>query len=136
MQTLTTYNEIFDKVVEDYHNDSVELNSLFFDFNVKLSVKELLQVYTDLQSHINGDSVLHLENPYIEEKDDTDNYIWGVETECTDTNLNDIYEGNMKDFLESYNGNELETGWCRVMDICENPTNENLTGGIKLDFIF
>ena len=48
-----------------------------------------------------------------------------------DENL--IYEGNYKDFLESFNGRELETGICRLMD---SEMDGDVVKGTQLAFIW
>lgn len=130
MAIYTNAADIEDKILNDYHDNDVELNSLFFDFDVKMQEKELLELYADIQQKINGDTVMRLEN--IQAKDDE---VWGEEAEnlIPDGMHEDVYEGNYKDFLESFNDREKETGLCRFMDVEEKG---DLIGGIKLDFVF
>ena len=125
-------DEIIQKVYDDYRNESTELNSLFFDFDVKASKEYLLRAYADIQDTINGDAVVHLENPQILEG----GLIKGYETDFYEETYQEIYEGNYKDFLLSFNGKELETGFCRLIayeDKIEN--NKTITIGNKVDFI-
>lgn len=131
----TDTHEIKNKVLEDYRKESVELSSLFFDFEVKLPEKQLLEIYADIQHIINGDTVMRLENVQIEETDDPNDNIWGTKAEnfIPVGMYENIYKGNYKDFLESFNGKEEETGLCRVMDVEENG---RLVGGDRLDFVW
>lgn len=137
---LKTYEEIYNKVKTDYDLEDVELNSLFFDFDVSATAGILLSVYADLQSDINGDHVIHLKNPVLEIIDDA-KYIWGTEDDAfdkgiPDVDLDKIFQGNMKDFLESFNDRECETGWCRVDMLSECPKDAKLIGGNLLSFVF
>lgn len=130
----TDPQEIENKVLDDYRENDVELNSLFFDFDVKLEKKALIEIYASLQHIINGDTVMRLENPIIEQIDENACNIWGTEMELIpEGKYEDIYEGNFKDFLESFNDKELETGFCRIIDVKEN---NDLIGGEKCDFVF
>ena len=50
------------------------------------------------------------------------------------------YDGNCKDFLESFNDKELETGLCRIDEflVIENfnpEVQKCKVGGVKFDFI-
>lgn len=133
-KVYTNEEEIENRVYEDYRKYDTELNSLFFDFQVKAPEKVLLETYAEIQHTINGDYVIRLEDPEIEETGDCDNNIWGKEVDLIpEGEYEDIYEGNYKDFLESFNGRELETGLCRVM---ESEGKGDLSGGVKLDFVF
>lgn len=131
----TNAYEIKNKVLEDYRKENVELSSLFFDFKVKLSEKQLLEIYADIQHVINGDAVMRLENVRIEDVDAPNDKIWGTEAEnfIPAGMYENIYEGNYKDFLESFNGREEEAGFCRVMNVEENG---ELIGGDRLDFVW
>ena len=127
-------DEIKNHVFDEYRNESTELCGLFFDFDVSMKKKDILTAYQEIQAAINDDSVVHLDNVNITTKDDSE-YIWGAETDCTDEYMEEIYTGNMMQFLESFNGKERETGWCRIMDI-EDTDDDNMIGGLKLDFVF
>lgn len=137
MNALKTYDEIYDKVKTDYMNDSVELNGLFFDFEVNATYETLLKAYTDLQHDINGDDVLHLSDIeiYNNDEDDDEKLIWGHQTDDTEEFLAQTYKGNMRDFLESFNDNEKETGWCRVYE-CNEQDDSDKIGGTMLMFVF
>lgn len=130
----TDIEEIKNRIYEDYRKYDTELNSLFFDFRVKASKKALLEAYAEIQHTINGDYVIRLEDPEIEKINDCDSNIWGKEVDLIpEGEYEDIYCGNYRDFLESFNDKELETGLCRVM---ESEERGDLIGGEKLDFIF
>lgn len=137
MNPLTTYDEIYNKVKTDYMNDAVELNGLFFDFEVEATYDTLLQAYIDLQKDINGDDVLHLSDIeiYNIDEDDDEELIWGHQTDETEEFLSQTYKGNMKDFLESFNGHEKETGWCRIYECIERDDSDKI-GGALLMFVF
>lgn len=133
-KVYTNKEEIENRVYEDYRKYDTELNSLFFDFQVKAPEKVLLETYAEIQHTINGDYVIRLEDPEIEGTGDCDSNIWGKEVDLIpEGEYDEIYEGNFKNFLESFNEKELETGFCRFMDVDEK---NGLIGGIKLDFIF
>lgn len=133
--TLQSIDEIKEYVLNEYRNESTELNGLFFDFDVNMTKKDIIQAYIDIQRIINDDIVIHLNNPNITQKNE-DDYIWGTETECDDDYMNENYNGNMMTFLESFNDKELETGWCRIMEIENSDDDNTLIGGYKLDFVF
>lgn len=126
--------EIKEKILEDYYNEEVELNALFFNFNVRIVEKELIELYASIQSIINGDSVMRLIDPEIEKTGENQSNIWGTEADLIpEGEYEDVYEGNCKDFLERFNDKELETGICRVMDV---KRKGDIIGGNKLDFIW
>ena len=127
--------EIEDKILEDYHNDNVEFNSLFCDFNVKLKARELLELYADIIHEINGDWVIRLDS-FLYDKSVEKITVTGHEAKdlIPEGMYEDIYEGNYKDFLKSFNGKELSTGFFRFMDLEEN--EEGAISGEPLDFIW
>lgn len=97
--------------------------------------KDLMDAYIELQKTINGDIVIRLTNVELDiDSNETDVYIWGDESEPYDDSYNELYEGNMKDFLESFNDEELNTGWCRIDETMTR--NDGKIGGIKFDFVF
>lgn len=129
----TNADDIKNYIIEDYRKYATELNSLFFDFEVDgLTEAELLELYAYIQKLINGDYVMRLTDVVLEDDDST---IWGkkADTFIPEGEYQEIYKGNYKDFLESFNDHELETGFCRVMDVEEKG---DLIGGDKLDFVF
>jgi len=135
-KAYTTTDEIRQVVRDDYESNSTELNSLLFDFDVKdIKKKDLLEIYKTIQSDINGDFVVRLKGAKINKCAGTvDCKIFGELSDLIhDGEYDDTYSGNLKDFLESFNGRELETGLCRVIELEEV---NGLSGGIKLDFIF
>lgn len=128
--------DIEDYIFDEYRNYDSELNSLYFDFEVDgLTQAELLELYASIQEQINGDSVMRLTDVVLEGDDPNDMRIWGKEADAfiPEGEYQEIYKGNYKDFLESFNGRELETGFCRVMDVEEKG---DLIGGDKLCFVF
>lgn len=147
-EPLCTYDEIFNRVKEIYGTDDVELNSLFFDFKVSASKEVLLSAYRDLQCTINGDVVVHLNHVVIKTTRDGSRYVYGVQDVSSELQtsfidyavkedflgLHEHYVGNMKNFLESFNGREYETGWCRI-DV-KNKDDEGFIEGELLDFIW
>ena len=133
----TTENQIKSQIYNAYNYESTELSSLFFDFDVKMTKGKLLQIYADIQQQINGDSVVYLENPVfpIPQSEKLRHIVEGKKGNIiTDKNRNEIYEGNYRSFLESYNGKEHDTGLYRIMNAKE--TENGLIRGIKLDFIW
>lgn len=132
---FTTYEQVRQKVIKDYFAEDTALGASFFDFEVRMSKGELMRVYADLQEEINGDIVTIIDKPVVVRKFNGDITIFGFEKEIDDCFLHDIYEGNMKDFLESFNEREQETGWCRIMDFDDNYKGTSMVGGTKLLFI-
>lgn len=136
-KAYTTENQIKSQVYNLYNHESTELSSLFFDFDVKMAKGKLLQIYADIQQQINGDSVVYLENPVFlrPQSGEFRHIVEGKRGNIiTDKNRNEIYEGNYRSFLESFNGREHDTGLYRIMDAEE--TEDGLIRGIKLDFIW
>lgn len=132
---ITTADELENYIYDEYRKYDTELNGLFFDVQVKMKEKDILRAYAAIQKNINGDDVIRLLEPEIEETDEPNDNIWGIDADLIpEGEYEDIYEGNCKDFLESFNEKELETGICRVMD-CEEREDSKI-GGIKLDFVF
>ena len=129
---LTDKNSIIDKVCIDYQEYDTELTSSFFDFPVKADKNLLLEAYAHIQKACNGDTVARLIDPVLTKN--------GEEKELEGKKMdmffpeeeNGIYEGNYKDFLEGFNGRELETGICRLTD---NEMDENVIKGSLLDFV-
>lgn len=127
--------DIIDYVLNEYRKYDTELNSLFFDFHVRLKEKILLKAYAEIQYIVNGDDVIRLENPNMSKNKDDDVIITGKEVDLIpDGAYENVYDGNYKDFLENFNGKESETGLCRMMD--SETDEEDIVHGIKLDFIF
>lgn len=136
-KAYTTENQIKSQVYNLYNHESTELSSLFFDFDVKMAKGKLLQIYADIQQQINGDSVVYLENPVFlrPQSGEFHHIVEGKRGNIiTDKNRNEIYEGNYRSFLESFNGREYDTGLYRIMNAEE--TEDGLIRGIKLDFIW
>ena len=132
---LTTVDELENYIYDEYRKYDTELNGLFFDVNVKMKEKDIIIAYANIQKNINGDDVIRLLEPEIKHENDGDNYIWGIDADLIPENeYENMYEGNCKDFLESFNDKELDTGICRIMD-CEEREDGKI-GGIKLDFVW
>lgn len=130
---LTDKNSIIDKVCINYQEDDTELTSLFFDSPVKADKNLLLEAYSHIQKACNGDTVVRLINPVLTKNGD-EKELEGKKMDSfftKDENL--IYEGNYKDFLESFNGRELGTGICRLMD---SEMDGDVVKGTQLDFIW
>ena len=138
MKTIKTSQELYEYVMSEYKKDDTELNSLFFDFPVHMFKSDILAAYECLQYDINGDYVVRLKNPRQETRDNGDVIIYGDCEESLATG--EVYDGNCKEFLESFNDRELETGICRIDEflVIENfnsETQKGKVGGIKFDFI-
>lgn len=130
--TYTDIDEIINKVELDYRSDSTMLNSLYFDFNVKMQKRDLLKIYALLQQKLNGDEIVRLTDVTINDK--TNHIIAKKINLFNDDEYCDIYEGNFKDFLESFNDKEKDTGLYRIIDSGYVISN-NYIMGAKLDFI-
>lgn len=132
--SATDKNSIIDKVCINYREYDTELTSLFFDFPVKADKNLLLEAYAHIQKACNGDTVARLINPVLTKNREEEKELEG---ETLDTFFseeeNEVYEGSYKNFLESFNGRELETGICRLMN---SKMDENWIKGSLLDFIW
>lgn len=93
--TIKTPDDMYKHVMDEYNKYDTELNGLFFDFRVRMSKKDIMETYAELQSDINGDFVGRFEND--KEQDELIPHApeWF-----------EVYEGNCKDFLESFNGSD------------------------------
>lgn len=98
----TNADELFKYVYDAYMNDSVELSSAYFDFNVKMPEKDILLAWKLAQENINGDYVYRSAGTkeWIDETrpvyDEDDNFVPEGEYE-------DIYEGKAGEFLSKFN---------------------------------
>ena len=108
---IETKEALYWYVRNDYMKYDQELSSLHFDVKVRMPKRDILETYKYLQKDINGDEVVRLVN--------------GVESSIfiPRGEYKDIFNGNCKDFLESFNEKEAETGFCRY------------DGDERLDFI-
>lgn len=136
---LTIWEDIYRKVYKDYLHDEVELCGAFFDFEVSAPKSELIRAYAELQDTINGDTVIRLrdatEVPSIYDRGATTT-VSGFEYEGEDESMSEIYTGNMKNFLESFNGQEEKTGWYRLSDYSDSYNGfASMHGGIKQCFV-
>lgn len=87
--------EMIKTVWENYEKDDNELNSFYFDFDVEMKKSDILEAYAELQYEINGDEVVRVEN--------------GVKMEDLipdDRAYDEIYSGNLREFLESFIGSK------------------------------
>ena len=109
---VKTPEALYDKVLEEYRNHDVMLNSLHFDFLVRMPKRDILNTYATIQDDVNGDLIVRIENgtrkdPLVPDTPEFD----------------EIYDGNCKDFLESFNKD------ARFHRFCEGNTD------IEIDFI-
>lgn len=109
---ITSGKELEDYILKEYSKYDVELSSLFFDVEVCMKESEILKAYANIQRIINGDSVIRYKDITT---DNEGNIVGGDEAEdfIPEEKYDSVYDGNCKDFLESFNGKELETGFCR-----------------------
>jgi hypothetical protein len=136
---LTTWEDIYSKVYKEYLRDDVELCGEFFDFDVSAPKSELIRAYAELQETINGDTVIRLrdatEMPSIYDRGATTS-VSGFTCEEPDEFMSEIYTGNMRDFLESMNGQEQKTGWYRLSDYSDAYNGfTSMVGGVKQCFV-
>lgn len=135
MPVYTDSRSIKNKIYEEYRKYDTELNSLFFDFQVKMPKKELLKIYSEVIHVINGDDVVKLEDVKIQLSDFSTNTIIGRRMDLiAEGQYEEIYEGSFKEFLESFNNREKETGIYRITLIAENALK--IVSGYKLDFVW
>lgn len=140
MKIIKTSQELYEHVMSEYKKYDTELNSLFFDFPVHMFKLDILAAYERLQHDINGDCVVRLKNPRQETLDNGNVIIYGDSEESLAAEYDELYDGNCKEFLESFNDRELEIGLCRLDEflVIENfnpETQKGQVGGIKFDFI-
>lgn len=135
MPVYTDSRSIKNKIYEEYRKNDTELNSLFFDFQVKMPEKELLKIYSEVVHVIDGDDVMKLEDVKIQLSDFSTNTIIGKRMDLiAEGQYEEIYEGSFKEFLESFNNREKETGIYRITLIAENALK--IVSGYKLDFVW
>ena len=128
---ITNSSDLYNKVIDDYMEHDTELNSDFFDFDVRMLVKDIMTTYKQLQSSINGDMVISLAEPVITHQP-FDTYITGKEQDLmTLLDEEKIYEGNLKMLLLAFSEHDDEIGIYRLMDV--EPTDDGKITGIKLD---
>lgn len=102
--TIKTADDMYKRVRDEYDKYDTELNGLFFNFQVRMPVRDIMETYAKLQYDINGDSVLRFEN--------------GKEADQLVPNTPDwdkVYEGNCQTFLEYFNKHK-ELGFRRYND--------------------
>lgn len=92
---IKSVDEMINKVFKDYCKYDSELCSLHFDFDVEMKKSDILEAYAYIQLKINGDDVIRIENG--EEAD---------ELIPDDPAYDEVYSGNLREYLESFNGSE------------------------------
>lgn len=94
----------------------------------------LLRAYAEIQNTINSDEVVLLNNVSTKREGDYIIVSGDLDERDFDEIYHEVYEGNYKDFLESYNEKEKETRLYRLLD----PTldDKRRITGTKLDFIW
>lgn len=109
---IKSQQELEDYVLQEYDKYDTELNHLFFDVQVNMLERDILEAYASIQHMINGDFVIRVINPRL---DNNGILLYDDEAEdlIPDGKYNSYYEGNCKDFLRSFNGKECQTGFCR-----------------------
>lgn len=130
MEIIKTSQELYEHVMSEYKKDDVELNALFFDFPVHMFKSNILAAYAHLQHDINGDYVTRFKSPKQKALENGVVIIYGDREKPLASEYDEIYDGNCKEFLESFNDRELETGICRI-----DGTQKGKIGGVKFDFI-
>lgn len=101
---ITSERDFINKVLDDYRESNTELNLLFFDFDVKMPVKDIITGYAYLQDQINGDTVVRNEGDN-EIRFDEDGFI-------PDGKFETIYEGSAMKLLEKYNSLHIFKRYC------------------------
>ena len=92
---IKTKEQLVEKVLSDYMQESVELCSGYFDFQVNMVGNDIMDAFAELQEKINGDKVLYPR---------TNTY---------------RFEGNCMDYINSFNGVE---GYERYVEGTEEKT--------------
>lgn len=105
---ITDQKAMYDYVIMEYQKYDTELNGLYFDFDVRMKEREILDTYALIQYTINGDEVVRIEKDVQEEPLIPEGEFEG------------IYEGNCMEYLERYNNSNFAR-------YCDDE---------KLDFIF
>ena len=62
MKTITSGSELENYILEEYGKHDVELSSLFFDVEVSMKQRDILETYQSIQYTINGDYIVRMEN--------------------------------------------------------------------------
>ena len=111
MAKIKSVNALIDHVFDDYRKYDVELSGLFFDFDVKMKEKDIIEAYKYIQHEINGDIIYRVkkgvnfdpETEFLTEEE-VDAYF--EDKIMSEGEFEEVYEGNCQGFLESFNGNE------------------------------
>lgn len=115
METLsiTSAEELYDRVAKGYQQYDTELDHCDFDFEVCMREREIIETYAKLQNDLKGDEVARIKNEII-----CSNLI-------PEKAFDKIYVGNCSGFLKRFNDQILEDGSRFV----------RFYGAEKLDFI-
>lgn len=103
---ITDYGVLIDTVENDYLNfcNETEFNSLFVDYQVYMSKRDIIAAYAKIQEHINGDTVFRFNKDGIYDRKNPKVYEPGF---IKDGEFEDYYEGSAKNFLESLNDKKI-----------------------------
>ena len=99
---ITSCTELYEAVMYEYRKYDTELNSLFFDLDVRMKKSDILLTYAALQHDINGDEVARYEDGVKQEE----NGLLDALIPSGEPEFDEIYEGNCKDYLENLNGQD------------------------------
>lgn len=113
-RVLKTPEELESYVLKEYNMYDTELNALFFDVQVHMQKRDILKTYKKLVEQINGD---HL-GRYEFHHNEADGIVIDYEFEefLPEGEYEEAFEGNCKDFLESFIGEEEQTGLFRMLE--------------------
>lgn len=132
---LTTSQELYDYVMNEYKKTDQELTSSFFDVPVHMKERDILLAYQTIQHDTNGDDVVQLCSEiefWTGAGEDTE--IFGSEVLFAGEKRYDaIFTGCCEDFLKNIMRNEKEHHMYRLMDM---QRHDNNVGGVKLSFIW
>ena len=95
MKVITSGCELEEYIFNEYDKHDDELSSLFFDVEVSMKQRDILEAYQSIQYAINGDYVVRMENGEEQEE-----FLPGGMYE-------EKYTGNCREFLESFNGKDI-----------------------------
>jgi len=122
------------KILKEYKEDDQEININFFDFPVKMSAEDALDVYREVMLTVNGDAVVKLKNVKSEK-----NIVCGEEVDlCPEKLKGCLITGSLKDFLHRVGKLSGHYRLYRLMDPKKYELEDEtvITSGVKLDFIW
>lgn len=132
---LTTSQELYDYVMNEYKKTDQELTSSFFDVPVHMKERDILLAYQAVQHDTNGDDIVQLCSEiefWTGAGEDTE--IFGSEVLFAGEKRYDaIFTGSCEDFLKNIMRNEKEYHVYRLMDM---QRHDNNVGGVKLSFVW